>query len=69
MPSGCIRSRPGWIINLWDLVTEQLVAALRGHQAAIPDGAFSPDGRILATVSEDGMAKLWYGPDQPRALP
>jgi len=54
---------------LWDLVTEQLVAALRGHQAAIPDGAFSPDGRILATVSEDGMAKLWYGPDQPRALP
>jgi WD40 repeat protein len=32
---------------------------LKGHQKVVNDLAFSPDGRLLAAVSDDGTVKVW----------
>lgn len=36
-----------------------LIRTLRGHTEAVLDCAYSPDGHLLATVSEDQSARLW----------
>jgi WD40 repeat protein len=38
---------------LWDGVTGQSVAPLRGHTEAVWHAAFSPDGRRVVTASAD----------------
>ncbi|NJL84177.1 MAG: hypothetical protein HC890_16940 [Chloroflexaceae bacterium] len=37
---------------------------LQGHAAGINDLSFSPNGRLLATASRDGTAKLWNASGQ-----
>jgi WD40 repeat protein len=37
----------------------QEIAVLRGHRGRIRSMAYAPDGKVLATGSEDGTIKLW----------
>lgn len=46
-------------IRLWDLETGKLVRKIDGHNGAVFDLAFSPDGAILASASGDETIKLW----------
>jgi WD40 repeat protein len=39
--------------------TRTIVATLTGHTNAIFDLAFSPDGSLLATASQDTTGRLW----------
>jgi WD40 repeat protein len=52
-------------IRLWNLSDGSPDAVLRGHSLGVTDGAFAPDGKLLATVSS--VPKLWSIPHAPDA--
>jgi WD40 repeat protein/serine/threonine protein kinase len=44
---------------VWEVKTGKTVLAIEGHKSFAQDIRFSPDGRRLATVSQDGRLQLW----------
>jgi eukaryotic-like serine/threonine-protein kinase len=61
-------------IYIWDATEGRQLAILEGHQARVVTLAFSPNGRLLASSSFDGITRLWdiesakalvYGPGRP----
>ena len=45
--------------KVWDARTGREVHTLSAHHADVLRVAFSPDGRLLATLSLDGTSKVW----------
>jgi WD40 repeat protein len=45
--------------RLWEVVTGKVRAHLRGHTDTVWGAAFSPDGRWLATGSQDTTVLIW----------
>jgi WD40 repeat protein len=46
-------------IYLWDVNTKELIRTFSGHDLRINSIAFSPDGKTLASSSNDGNVQLW----------
>ena len=53
--------QPSYLSGLWDLSSGAEIAVLRGHESETHGGTFSHDGRLAATVSIEGTARLWDG--------
>jgi RNA polymerase sigma factor (sigma-70 family) len=47
-------------VVLWDTATRQRVRILEGHTGRVNRPAFSPDGKTLATGSQDMTLRLWH---------
>jgi WD40 repeat protein len=48
---------------VWDLEDGDLLFDLNGHEAGVNSIAFSPDGSLLATGSNDSKVRLWNTED------
>lgn len=46
-------------VELWDVASNRSVASLPGHEKDVLAIAFSPDGHLLASGSEDGLVQVW----------
>ena len=55
-------------VRIWDIETGRLLRSLRGHTADIRALVFTPDGRTLASGSEDRTIRLWE-PEKPGSRP
>ena len=49
----------GQNVKLWDITTGELITTFRGHIGIVHYLAFSPDGSILTSASEDGTVLYW----------
>lgn len=55
-------------VRVYDFDTQKELEVYKGHHGSIWSVAFSPDGKLYATGSEDGTIKLWKYTDQPYGL-
>lgn len=52
-------SPPGNDVVIWDVASGDPTRTLKGHTDAVRAVAFSPDGKLLVSGGDDGVARVW----------
>jgi WD40 repeat protein len=55
-------------IRLWEPTSGKLLGVCTGHKQAVSSVAFSPDGKTLASASDDSTLKFWNVTTQQELL-
>jgi WD40 repeat protein len=50
-------------VTVWDVSTGESLAVLGGHTDIVHRAVYSPDGELVATVSNDNTARIWKTSD------
>src|SRR5918998_340248 len=58
--AGVGTDRRGWTARLWRVAEATEHAVLSGHTGGVWGCAFSPDGTLLPTTSDDRTVRLWH---------
>ena len=61
--------RPGGSIHILDILTAKELTVLKGHHVAVNALAFAPNGKVLASASDDTTALLWDVTKIARPMP
>jgi hypothetical protein len=47
------------VVSLWDVQTGRQLATFKGHRGDVNAVAFAPDGKTVASASDDNTALIW----------
>ena len=53
------------MIRLWDVASGREICRLEGHTMRVGSLAFSADGQLAVSGSDDRTVRVWHLPDKP----